>query len=101
MMYARQGLAQLMSLIWLLVLLAGCGGETVLRYNYIDSGNIHHEQGNYERAIAEFREAIRQEPDDYVAYYNRGNAYFELGDLDKALADYTKALELNPLDTDI
>jgi len=52
--------------------------------------------GNYDRAIAEFTEAIRLNSNYADAYYVRGGAYFEKRDYDRAIADYTRAISINP-----
>ena len=52
--------------------------------------------GQYEKAVELFTEAIRQAPEDYRLYNDRGVAYKRAGDLERAMADYAKALELKP-----
>jgi tetratricopeptide (TPR) repeat protein len=52
-------------------------------------------KGQFDRAIADFDEAIRLSP-SADAFYNRGNAYAELGQYDRAIADFDKAIRLNP-----
>ena len=44
---------------------------------YNDQGVAHVENGDLDKAIAEYSEAIRLNPDYAGAYYNRGNAYRE------------------------
>jgi len=48
----------------------------------------------YDKAIADYDEAIRLKPDFAAAYYNRGYAYTKKGDKVKAEADLAKAKEL-------
>jgi tetratricopeptide (TPR) repeat protein/predicted small secreted protein len=50
----------------------------------------------YDRAIADFTQAIRLDPDNAKAYKERGNAYYIKGDYDRAIADYTQAIRLDP-----
>jgi tetratricopeptide (TPR) repeat protein len=50
----------------------------------------------YDKAIADYTQAIRIDPKFATAYSNRASAYGMKGDYDKAIADYTKAIELNP-----
>src|SRR3974390_1404411 len=52
-------------------------------------------KGQFDRAIADFDEAIRLNP-SADAFYNRANAYAELGESDRAIADFDKAIRLNP-----
>ena len=53
-------------------------------------------KGGYDRAIADFDEAIKLNPNDANAYYNRGLAYKKKGDKEQAIADFRKALEIDP-----
>jgi tetratricopeptide (TPR) repeat protein len=53
-------------------------------------------QGDYDRAIASFTEAIRLDPKYVPAYVNRGNIYKSKGDCDKAIADYNESIRLDP-----
>ena len=50
----------------------------------------------YDRAIADYTQAIRLEPDNAFAYTSRGVAYAGKGDYDRAIADHTQAIRLNP-----
>jgi len=54
------------------------------------------DQGNYDKAIADYSQAIALFPYDPVAYNNRGYDYWKKGELDKAIADYNQALALCP-----
>jgi Tfp pilus assembly protein PilF len=49
-------------------------------------------QGNLDRAIDAFGDAIRISPDFSQAYLNRGLAYQEKGDLRRALSDLDRAV---------
>ena len=61
-------------------------------------GIILAEQGKLDEAIAEFREAIRLEPDSQLAHSNLGHGLVEQGKLDEAIAEFREALRLKPLD---
>jgi tetratricopeptide (TPR) repeat protein/predicted small secreted protein len=54
----------------------------------------------YDRAIADFTQAIRLDPDNATAYSERGDAYEGKGEYDRAIADHTQAIRLNPNDAD-
>jgi tetratricopeptide (TPR) repeat protein len=63
----------------------------------------HTEQGiacfknnDYDRAIAEYTEAIRLDPNYATAYNLRGNACYSKKDYEQAVADYSQAITLNP-----
>jgi tetratricopeptide (TPR) repeat protein len=51
---------------------------------------------DYDRAIADFTDAIRCNPKYAFAYYNRGVAYLGKKDYDHAIADYDQVIALNP-----
>jgi len=51
---------------------------------------------DHDRAISDYSEAIRLNPQDASSFYNRGNSWRAKGDGDKAIADYTDAVRLNP-----
>ncbi len=48
------------------------------------------------RALADYTEAIRLDPDSGTAYYNRGRILEKRGELDRALADYASAIRGAP-----
>ena len=48
------------------------------------------------RAIEDYTEAIRLDPELAVAYSNRGLAYDELGQMERAVADFDEAIRLDP-----
>jgi tetratricopeptide (TPR) repeat protein len=57
---------------------------------------MHFDNGNFEKAVADFTEALKHDPKDDFTYYNRGLAHAANEDYEKALADYTEAIRLNP-----
>lgn len=52
----------------------------------------------HDRAIADFNEAIRREPDQAAYYRERGLRWSLHGDLDRAIADFGEAIRLAPDD---
>ena len=63
---------------------------------HFDSGMAFLERQEYVKAINDFTEAIRLDPNVAIIYFNRGNAYYDQGNLDKASSDYNEAIRLNP-----
>jgi tetratricopeptide (TPR) repeat protein len=52
----------------------------------------------YDRAIADFTEAIRLNPNDPLNWFRRGHAWLEKLEYDRAIADWNEATRLNPND---
>lgn len=75
--------------ITFLASLSGQGGAD----NY-NRGNAYIQQGDYDRAIKDYDEAIRLKADDARAFNNRGNAYYGKGDYQRAIQDYDQAIRL-------
>jgi len=69
------------------------------RQTYLDAikeGNAARSAGEFDKAIANFSEAIRLRPDDVSALMSRGNVYESKGDDDRAIGDYSEAIRINP-----
>ncbi len=64
--------------------------------NFVSRGNAWFEKGDFDKAIAEYSEALRYNPKSASVYYSRGLAWNNKGDYDKSLVDYTQALTLEP-----
>jgi tetratricopeptide (TPR) repeat protein len=54
------------------------------------------QKGDYDKALAEFTQAIQADPKDPELYNNRGSMYTFKGQYDQAIADFNQALKLNP-----
>lgn len=63
---------------------------------YIARGNAYDDKGEFEKALADYNQALKLDPKSSLAYLNRGLAYSLHGDQAQALADYAKVLELDP-----
>ena len=63
---------------------------------FLGRGEAYWLNGEQERAINDWGEAIRFNPKNGAAYNNRGTAYFERGEYRKAFADYEKAAVFEP-----
>jgi len=53
-------------------------------------------ENEYDRAIADFSEAVKLSPDTYDYYDNRARAYFNKRDFDHAISDYDQMIRLRP-----
>lgn len=69
-----------------------------LAHIFISRALAHDEKGDLERAIEDFTQAIRLNPQDARTIGDRANAYRVKGDLDRAIQDYDEAIRLNPRD---
>src|SRR5260221_74791 len=71
-------------------------GEYALAH--LNKGDGWLAKGDYDRAIADYNQAIHLDAMNSYAYYNRGGAWAEKGDYDRAIADYKKAMRTDPND---
>jgi len=67
-----------------------------LGFAFHNRGIWYYDKGEYDRAIADFDQAIQRDPYDRIAFNNRGNVYSDKGEYDRAIADYDHAIRLNP-----
>ncbi len=63
---------------------------------FYNRGIAYSDKGDQDRAITEYDQAIRLDPNYVSAYNNRGNSYNRKGEYRRALQDYDKALQLDP-----
>jgi tetratricopeptide (TPR) repeat protein len=62
----------------------------------IASGNQAALNGDLDRAVRDFSEAIRIDPKYPDTYLERGQTFFKLGEIERAIADYSAALARDP-----
>ncbi len=63
---------------------------------YFNRGRAWSDKGQFDRAIADFDQAIRLDPEYPDAFNNRGVAYAGKGQFDRAIEDYDRAIALDP-----
>jgi tetratricopeptide (TPR) repeat protein len=63
---------------------------------YFYRGNAYGKKKEYDRAIADFNQALLLNPKYAEAFNNRGIAYGNKKEYDRAIADFNQALLLNP-----
>jgi lipoprotein NlpI len=63
---------------------------------YYFRGTAWSDKKDLDRAIADYTEAVKTNPELGVAFYNRALAHSSQGDLDAAIADYTEAINIYP-----
>jgi tetratricopeptide (TPR) repeat protein len=59
---------------------------------YDDRGAEYLDKSDYERAFADFNQALRINPVFHVAFFNRGLAYHRQSQFDQAVQEYDKAI---------
>jgi tetratricopeptide (TPR) repeat protein len=62
----------------------------------IENGKRATLKGDLDRAVRDFSEAIRIDPEYPDSYLERGQALFKLGEIERAIADYSAALVRDP-----
>jgi tetratricopeptide (TPR) repeat protein len=67
-----------------------------LAFAFNNRGNAYLNKKDYDRAIANYSDAIRLDPSYAVAFRNRGLTYRYKKDHDRAIADYSDAVRLDP-----
>jgi tetratricopeptide (TPR) repeat protein len=63
---------------------------------FANRGNAYRDKREYERAIQDFDQAIKLDPNNAVAFDNRGIAYGHKREYDRAIQDFDKAIRLDP-----
>src|SRR5450755_915794 len=59
--------------------------------------NGYLKKGDDDRAIADYDQALKLDPNYALAYNNSGNAHFLKKNYDRAIADYDQAIRIDPL----
>lgn len=62
----------------------------------IRRGNRNYKSGNYDQAIARYREALEIRPNNAKAQFNLGDAYYAKQSYDTAYTEFQKAVEMSP-----
>ncbi len=76
------------------VVLTPAWAEEAERYN--SEGVVHFNKGDYDAALASFKEAIRLNPDLFLAHFNLGVTYGKKGQWDASIDSFKEAVRLEP-----
>jgi lipoprotein NlpI len=79
-----------------LVIDSGELSDRDLAIAFANRGLAYFNKRDYDRAIQDFDQAIRFDPDATDYFYRRGLAYFEKNDYDRAIENFNEALKLGP-----
>jgi tetratricopeptide (TPR) repeat protein len=63
---------------------------------FFDRANAHFDKGDYERAVADYTEAIQRDIKGADVLLYRGMAFANLGKVDDAIREYSAAIRLEP-----
>ncbi len=63
---------------------------------YLNRGSAYEAVGLLDKAVLDYDQAIKIQPDFAEAYYNRGITHFSMGFPDQAVQDYDKAIGFKP-----
>ena len=99
-------------LVFWVLFFAGCGAtyqseqaekgmDTSHGNPYFNQGNIYLKKKAYHRAIEQYQQALRLEPDSAVIHAALGWAYYNLGMLDAAIAEGEEVMRLEPNHPDV
>ena len=64
--------------------------------DYYQAGGKHASEGNYEKAIENFKLEIEKNPGNYYVWFNLALSESFLGQNENSLNDFSKAIELKP-----
>jgi lipoprotein NlpI len=70
--------------------------DEVLADYYVNRGGAYYSRDDFDRAIADYSEAIKHNPKSSSAFRNRGNARFQKGEFDQAISDHDEAIWIDP-----
>ncbi|HVY81194.1 MAG TPA: tetratricopeptide repeat protein [Steroidobacteraceae bacterium] len=76
--------------------LVACDGADARRLSHMKRGQEYFDQGNYEKARVEFRNALQITPNDAEARYRAGLVAEKLGNVREAIGMYQAAIDGNP-----
>jgi len=84
----------------LVLVLAGCGGADERKASYMDRGAQLVEEGNFEKAQLEFKNALQIDPKDADAHYQLGLILEKLGEWRPAMSQFLAVIKLDKTHVD-
>ncbi len=77
------------------VIARGAADKADLATAHKNRGNAHDDNGEYDRALEDYEQAVAINPQDADAFNSRGTTYTALGRFERAILDFDQAIELN------
>ena len=94
-MHSRR-LLKILSIVGLIILLAGCGSPETKKMKFYEKGKSLFEKGDYVRARLELKNAIQIDPRFADAYCMLGTIEMQKGNLQNAYDMFTKTVDIAP-----
>ena len=76
-------------------MIAGCASKEKQAENHFRKGFEYQNDGNPQKAIDEYQEALELSPNYVQVYTNLGTVYLGMKDYDRAIQNFNKVIELN------
>jgi putative PEP-CTERM system TPR-repeat lipoprotein len=89
-------LRDILVLVMVTLIVAGCGGAESRKAKYLERGKNYLSEQNYDKAIVEFKNVLQIDPKYADAYFLFGKAEEGRGNYQQAFGAYSKAIDLNP-----
>ena len=71
-------------------------GTSAHKYFHRDAGFLYFEQGQIDKALDEFDQALKADPQDASTHFGSGLCWYAKGEFDKAIEAFKKTLEIDP-----
>lgn len=70
--------------------------SSIKNFTYNVDGVSKADKGNYNEALNYFTKAIKNDPYNFISYFNRASIRMQMGDIEGARSDFKKAESLDP-----
>ena len=77
--------------IFLIIMAVGCGSSETRKTKFFEKGTEFYEQGDYAKAILNFQNAIKLDPNYADAYSSLGTCYLKVMNIQGAFKAFSKA----------